>query len=139
MISAIECFFALAELFCFWIRSVGCRYDTFFQSGRDKETKSAASMPYFDGDYWPGSADDLLANIEKDGLGKGSKQLGKNKGQTKKNAAMKNNRGGKQSTSAGVGTAKLEPFDAQLMEQLGEVSMHWLSHTKLESFEVQLM
>ena len=60
---------------CDVVSGLSRRYDTFFQFGREKETKSAATMPYFDGDYWPGSADDLLANIEANGLTRGDEVL----------------------------------------------------------------
>jgi len=93
-------------------------YDTFFQAGREKETKSAAEMPYFDGDYWPGSADEQLAAMEAE------KDKSASKGHAKQ-STVKNKSSGKAArgkvASHGVGTARLQPFDAQLMNQLGEV------------------
>ena len=57
-------------------------YDYFFTSmshGDCKAKITAASLPYFDGDYWPGAAEDLLHQLQKDD---GSPQS--QKGKTKK-------------------------------------------------------
>jgi E1A/CREB-binding protein len=36
-------------------------YDYFFVSNGERKTKvTAARLPYFDGDYWPGAAEDIL-------------------------------------------------------------------------------
>jgi hypothetical protein len=45
-------------------------YDHFFiSSGESKAKVTAARLPYFDGDYWPGAAEDLIyqLNQEEDG------------------------------------------------------------------------
>lgn len=55
-------------------------YDHFFVStGECRAKVTAARLPYFDGDYWPGAAEDLIYQIRQDEDGK--KQ---NKGITKK-------------------------------------------------------
>lgn len=50
-------------------------YDTFFVGGKDHrvESPSVAHLPYLEGDYWPGEAENLLAvmNDSKDGMGPG--------------------------------------------------------------------
>ena len=55
-------------------------YDHFFvRNGESKAKVTAARLPYFDGDYWPGAAEDLLHQLQKDD---GSPQS--QKGKTKK-------------------------------------------------------
>ncbi|CAN8287932.1 unnamed protein product [Cochlearia groenlandica] len=42
-------------------------YDQFFvQSGESRANVTAARLPYFDGDYWPGAAEDLIQQMSKD-------------------------------------------------------------------------
>ncbi|KAH9622849.1 hypothetical protein KSS87_007187 [Heliosperma pusillum] len=56
-------------------------YDHFFiQSGECKAKVTAARLPYFDGDYWPGAAEDLIYQINQEEEGR---KLNK-KGPTKK-------------------------------------------------------
>ncbi len=49
-------------------------YDTYFEGGRDHrlERPSVLHLPYFEGDYWPGEAENLLAS-----LGEEDRQAGK--------------------------------------------------------------
>jgi len=53
-------------------------FDSFFVGGRDHrlEHPSVTALPYFEGDYWPGEAENLLANMNQShgggGLGSGS-------------------------------------------------------------------
>lgn len=51
-------------------------YDTFFEGGRDHriEHPSVTDLPYLEGDYWPGEAENLLTNMNGggDGDSKGS-------------------------------------------------------------------
>ena len=55
-------------------------YDYFFTVTGDCKAKvTATRLPYFDGDYWPGAAEDLLHQLQKDD---GSPQS--QKGKTKK-------------------------------------------------------
>ncbi|KAF8059633.1 hypothetical protein N665_1227s0009 [Sinapis alba] len=45
-------------------------YDQFFvQSGECKANVTAARLPYFDGDYWPGAAEDLIQQMRQEGDG----------------------------------------------------------------------
>ncbi|XP_074287927.1 histone acetyltransferase HAC1-like isoform X2 [Silene latifolia] len=56
-------------------------YDHFFiQTGECKAKVTAARLPYFDGDYWPGAAEDLIYQINQEEEGR---KLNK-KGPTKK-------------------------------------------------------
>mgnify|MGYP006905963696 FL=1 len=54
-------------------------YDHFFiRNGESKAKVTAARLPYFDGDYWPGAAEDLLHQLQKDD-GSPQSQRGKTK------------------------------------------------------------
>lgn len=56
-------------------------YDHFFTSAGECKTKVTASrLPYFEGDYWPGAAEDLITQLHQD---EGRKQQ-QNKGKMKK-------------------------------------------------------
>lgn len=64
-------------------------YDHFFQSTGECRTRvTAARLPYFDGDYWPGAAEDMIVQLqqeEEDGLKLQKK--GKNKKTATKRAS----------------------------------------------------
>ena len=49
-------------------------YDTYFEGGKEHrlDKPSITHVPYFEGDYWPGEAENLLAN-----LGEEQRQAGK--------------------------------------------------------------
>lgn len=56
-------------------------YDHFFiQTGESKAKVTAGRLPYFDGDYWPGAAEDMIYQINQEEEGR---KLNK-KGTTKK-------------------------------------------------------
>ena len=43
-------------------------FDLYFEKGRDHRVDkvSATTLPYYDGDYWPGEAEIQLGEIHKD-------------------------------------------------------------------------
>lgn len=58
-------------------------YDQFFvQSGECRANVTAARLPYFDGDYWPGAAEDLIRQMSQEDDNDGKKF--NRKGLTKK-------------------------------------------------------
>ncbi|KAH9563330.1 hypothetical protein CY35_05G120700 [Sphagnum magellanicum] len=90
-------------------------YDFFFTSiGECKAKVTAARLPYFDGDYWPGAAEDMIMQLqqqEEDGRNNALK-----KGKTKKAASSKR-------ASKAVAQAEMASNaskDTQLMHKLGE-------------------
>ncbi|KAF2309185.1 hypothetical protein GH714_001109 [Hevea brasiliensis] len=87
-------------------------YDHFFVSiGECKAKVTAARLPYFDGDYWPGAAEDLIyqLNQEEDG-----RKLNK-KGTTKKTITKRALKASGQSDLSGNASK-----DLLLMHKLGE-------------------
>lgn len=53
-------------------------YDFFFMPmGECKASVTAARLPYFDGDYWPGCADDLLQSLQQIEDGKEPQRKGR--------------------------------------------------------------
>jgi E1A/CREB-binding protein len=87
-------------------------YDQFFVTAKECKIKvSAARLPYFDGDYWPGAAEDIINQLQLEGDGKLLKKGRVNKIITKR--ALK---------AAGhtdlSGNASKE---AMLMQKLGEI------------------
>ncbi|KAG6550989.1 hypothetical protein Mapa_007604 [Marchantia paleacea] len=88
-------------------------YDHFFQSTGECRTRvTAARLPYFDGDYWPGAAEDMIVQLqqeEEDGL-----KLQK-KGKNKKTATKRASKAAAQAELASNASK-----DVQLMYKLGE-------------------
>lgn len=53
-------------------------YDFFFMPPEDcKASITAARLPYFDGDYWPGCAEDLLQSLQQIEDGKEPQKKGR--------------------------------------------------------------
>ncbi|WOK96354.1 hypothetical protein Cni_G05061 [Canna indica] len=87
-------------------------YDHFFITmGECKAKITAARLPYFDGDYWPGAAEDMINQLRQEEDGR--KQL--KKGKTKKTLTKRALKAAGQADLAG-NTSK----DALLMQKLGE-------------------
>jgi len=89
-------------------------WDTYFPGGKDHrmERCSATHIPYLQGDYWPGEAENLLIM-----MAEGCRQAGKNNIKS----------GGSAVTARKLGKGKRyggggpESIDEQLMEKLGEI------------------
>ncbi|MCO5570371.1 hypothetical protein L7F22_024091 [Adiantum nelumboides] len=87
-------------------------YDYFFTTGNDCKAKvSAARLPYFDGDYWPGAAEDILQQLEQEKDGYYSQRRGK----MNKIIAKRTTK-----TSAQTDLAGSQSKDFQLMTKLGQ-------------------
>lgn len=87
-------------------------YDYYFTSNGDCKAKvSAARLPYFDGDYWPGAAEDILQQLQEEEEGIHSSRRGK----TKKLATKRTTK-----TSAQADVTGNVSKDAQLMHKLGQ-------------------
>lgn len=87
-------------------------YDYFFTTGGDCKGKvSAARLPYFDGDYWPGAAEDILQQLQQEKEGYYSQRRGK----TNKIITKRTTKTSAQTELAG-GLSK----DLQLMNKLGQ-------------------
>ncbi|XAR74064.1 Histone acetyltransferase [Bertholletia excelsa] len=87
-------------------------YDHFFVStGECKAKVTAARLPYFDGDYWPGAAEDMIYQLRQEEDGR--KQL--KKGTTKKTITKRALKASGQSDLSGNASK-----DFLLMHKLGE-------------------
>lgn len=85
-------------------------YDYYFTSNGDCKAKvSAARLPYFDGDYWPGAAEDILQQLQEEEEGIHSSRRGK----TKKLATKRTTK-----TSAQADVTGNVSKDAQLMHKV---------------------
>ncbi|KAI5066243.1 hypothetical protein GOP47_0018867 [Adiantum capillus-veneris] len=96
------------------VAEVANMYDHFFVcTGEAKAKVTAARLPYFDGDYWPGAAEDMIMLLQKGEGGPRQSKKGKAKGAVKR--ATK--------ASAQAELASNSSKDLQLMHKLGE-SIH---------------
>ncbi|CAI0442024.1 unnamed protein product [Linum tenue] len=87
-------------------------YDHFFVStGECKAKVTAARLPYFDGDYWPGAAEDLIYQLNQDEDGRKHNK----KGTTKKTITKRALKASGQSDLSGNASK-----DLLLMHKLGE-------------------
>ncbi|CAM6125894.1 unnamed protein product [Calypogeia fissa] len=88
-------------------------YDYFFVStGECKAKVTAARLPYFDGDYWPGAAEDMIVQLQQEEEeGRKLQKKGKNKKTATKRASK---------SAAQAELASNASKDLQLMYKLGE-------------------
>ncbi|PKU59864.1 histone acetyltransferase HAC1 [Dendrobium catenatum] len=87
-------------------------FDHFFIStGECKAKVTAARLPYFDGDYWPGAAEDMIIQLQQEEDGKKQLKKGKTKLTITKRALKAAGH-----TDLGCNASK----DALLMQKLGE-------------------
>ncbi|KAG1361840.1 histone acetyltransferase HAC1 [Cocos nucifera] len=87
-------------------------YDHFFVTAGECKTKvTAARLPYFDGDYWPGAAEDMINQLRQEEDGKKQQKKGKTKLTITKRAL-------KAAGQADLSTNASK--DALLMQKLGE-------------------
>eukprot|EP00899_Mesostigma_viride_P001861 jgi/Mesvir1/11676/Mv00070-RA.1 len=91
-------------------------YDIYFTGGRDGQPASASLMPYFDGDYWPGAAEDDITQIE-ESLKDESKRRLHRKGKKPPKVAVKKGSGKELANALEVNE---DDKDAMLMAKLGE-------------------
>eukprot|EP00775_Hariotina_reticulata_P012625 gene12625-12755_t len=89
---------------------VGTLWDTFFEGGRDHrlERCTVTAIPYLEGDYWPGEAENLLAQIAD----------AQRNAATGGNTALGRKAGGSKGKRYGAGPATT---DEQLLGRLGEI------------------
>ncbi|KAI5082147.1 hypothetical protein GOP47_0001890 [Adiantum capillus-veneris] len=87
-------------------------YDHFFICfGEAKAKVTAARLPYFDGDYWPGAAEDMIMQLQEEEVGRRQQKKGKTKSSVTK-------RGTKAAAQGEL--ASNASKDLQLMHKLGE-------------------
>ncbi|MCO5595257.1 hypothetical protein L7F22_049297 [Adiantum nelumboides] len=87
-------------------------YDYYFTSNDECKAKvTATRLPYFDGDYWPGAAEDILQQLQEEEEGVHSSRRGK----TKKLASKRTTK----TSSHADGTGNVSK-DLQLMHKLGQ-------------------
>uniref|UniRef100_A0A0E0LFE3 histone acetyltransferase n=1 Tax=Oryza punctata TaxID=4537 RepID=A0A0E0LFE3_ORYPU len=87
-------------------------YDHFFVTTKECKIKvSAARLPYFDGDYWPGAAEDIINQLQLEGDGKLLK-----KGKVKKIITKRALKAAGHTDLSGNA-----PKEAMLMQKLGEI------------------
>eukprot|EP00897_Mesotaenium_endlicherianum_P009474 jgi/Mesen1/8555/ME000489S07941 len=96
-------------------------YDLFFVTGvaESRAKASAARLPYFDGDYWPGAMEDVIAQLQEEEK-EDAKRKAQKKGKKGKTATKRAGGGGKSLLQDENGPASTAPMDLQLMHKLGE-------------------
>lgn len=95
------------------VLSLSNLYDEFHLGNQNHDIASAAELPYFDGDYFPGVAEDWIPGIQKEQAEAAKKNKGKG-GKTATAAARKTGKGKR----LGAGTPEAE-LDLELMKKLG--------------------
>tara|TARA_B100001142_G_scaffold298098_1_gene321011 strand:+ start:10 stop:2334 length:2325 start_codon:yes stop_codon:yes gene_type:complete len=96
-------------------------YDEFHLGNQNHDIASATELPYFDGDYFPGVAEDWIPGIQKEQAELAKKNKGKSAKQTTA-TARKTGKGKR----LGVGTPEAE-LDVELMKKLG-TTIHTMRH-----------
>ncbi|XP_031503944.1 histone acetyltransferase HAC1-like isoform X2 [Nymphaea colorata] len=87
-------------------------YDHFFvKNGECKAKVTAARLPYFEGDYWPGAAEDMINQLRQEEDGRKQQKKGKTK-KTLTKRALK--------AAAQADLSSNASKDALLMQKLGE-------------------
>eukprot|EP00250_Pteridium_aquilinum_P011854 c20351_g1_i2 orf=1101-6170(+) len=87
-------------------------YDHFFVcNGEAKAKVTAARLPYFDGDYWPGAAEDMIMQLQEEEVGRRQQKKGKTKSTVTKRATK---------AAAQAELASNASKDLHLMHKLGE-------------------
>lgn len=115
------------------VAAVGNMYDAFFEGGRDHALPpgacSATHLPYFEGDYWPGEAENVLATMPPFGDGRGgglpasssSSALARPKpGISASSSRAKGPKGSKRGAGL-LGPGSAASPDERLMARLGDV------------------
>lgn len=91
-------------------------YDHFFQSsGECKAKVTAARLPYFDGDYWPGAAEDMIYQLNQEEEGRKLNKKGTIKKAITKRALK---------ASGQIDLSSNASKDLLLMHKLGETITH---------------
>ncbi|GBG83435.1 hypothetical protein CBR_g37148 [Chara braunii] len=96
---------------------VGNLYDCFFVQTNESRAKiTAARLPYFDGDYWPGAAEEMILQLEEESQKDDGKRRPQKKPKKAKSVAKK---------GSGKGVAQgefstTESKDRALIDKLGE-------------------
>ena len=97
------------------VLSLGNLYDEYHLGNQNHDIASATELPYFDGDYFPGVAEDWIPGILKEQAEAAKKNKGKKGGTTTSTAAARKSGKGKR---LGAGTPEAE-LDTELMKKLG--------------------
>ena len=79
------------------VLSLGNLYDEYHLGNQNHDIASATELPYFDGDYFPGVAEDWIPGILKEQAEAAKKNKGKKGGTTTSTAAARES--GKESAS----------------------------------------
>jgi E1A/CREB-binding protein len=90
-------------------------YDHFFVSiGESKAKVTAARLPYFDGDYWPGAAEDMIMQLQEEE----TSQRQQKKGKTKNVVAKRSTKIAAQAESASFASKDLQLMHKVIIREI---------------------